>query len=105
MDVILYVLLTSAVTFPFEGVARKPTLSARGLSKTQYQSKSIGFKSLSVKFNDIFLSTEWLQRNFIYFAMILPLDFSEIFDIFRIKVLFFFFENSRKMFKKIFEPS
>ena len=38
---------------------------------------------------------ERFQRNLKYFTVILPLDFSEIFDIFRIS-FFFFFKNSRK---------
>ena len=53
-----------------------------------------------VKFYDLFLGTERLQRNLNYFTVNLPLDFSEIFNIFRITVFFFFFENSRKFSKK-----
>ena len=37
--------------------------------------------------------------------MILLLHLSEIFNIFGIRVFFFFFENSRKIFKKNFKPS
>ena len=46
--------------------------------------RSIGSKSLDlrkkvgVKFYDLFLLTEWLERNFSYLSIILPLDFSEI---------------------------
>ena len=65
------------------------------------------FQKVDVKFNEVFffnhsdyVSTEWLQRHFIYFAIILPLDFSEILNIFRMRVIFFFFESSRKFFKK-----
>ena len=36
----------------------------------------------------------------IFTAIILPLDFSETFSIVRITVFFFFYKNSRKMFKK-----
>ena len=57
------------------------------------------FKKLGVKFNDLFLLTEWLQRNFNYFTVNLPLDFSD-YNIFRITVFFFFFKNSRKFSKK-----
>ena len=59
------------------------------------------FKKVGVKFNDLFLLNEWLQGNFSYFAMILPLNFSEILNIFRIRVFLVFFENSRKVEKKL----
>ena len=58
------------------------------------------FKKVGVKFYDLFLWGEWLQRNFSYFIVNLPLDFSEIFNIFRISVFFFFFKNSGKFSKK-----
>ena len=58
------------------------------------------FKMPGVKFYDLFLGTERLQRNCDYFTVNLPLDFSEIFNIFRITVFFFFFKNSRKFSKK-----
>ena len=51
---------------------------------------------LGVKFYGLSLSTEWLQRILSYFTVNLPLDFSEIFNIFRIIVFFFIFKNSRK---------
>ena len=57
-----------------------------------------------VKFYDLFLGTERLQRNFDYFTVNLPLEFSEIFNIFRITVFFFFLriqENFRKKLKTI----
>ena len=57
-------------------------------------------KKLGVKFIDLFLRTEMLQRNLNYFTVNLPLDFSEIFNIFRITLLFFFFQNQRKFSKK-----
>ena len=60
------------------------------------------FKQPGVKFYDAFLSTEQLQRNFDYFTINLPLDFSEIFIIFRITVCFLFFKNSRN-FRKNFK--
>ena len=71
------------------------------------------FKWVGIKFNDLSLRTEWLQGNFTYFAIILSLDFSKIFNIFRIRVFFFFFKNSRKIFKelktvaisKLFDPT
>ena len=59
------------------------------------------FKRMGVKFNEVFLSTEWLQRNFSYFAMILPLDFVEIFNIFRIRVLSAFLRIPEKFSKKV----
>ena len=46
-------------------------------------------KMAGVKFNDVFLSTEWLERNFNHFFMILPLDFSEILNICRNYSLYF----------------
>ena len=49
--------------------------------------------------------TERLQWNLNYFTVNLPLDFSEIFNIFRITVFFFFFKNSRKFSKKNFKLS
>ena len=58
--------------------------------------QSIGSKSLNwckkvgVKFSDIFLWIEWLERNFGYFAITLPLDFPEIFNIFEITAYFIF---------------
>ena len=58
------------------------------------------FKNLDVNFYDLFLWTERLQRNLNYFTVNLPLDFSEIFNIFRITVFFFFFKKSRKFLKK-----
>ena len=58
------------------------------------------FKKLGVKFNDLFLRTERLRRNLNYFTVNLPLDFSEIFNTFRITVFFLFSE-----FKKIFEKN
>ena len=45
------------------------------------------FKKAGVKCCDLFLWMEWLERNFCYFLIILPLDFSEIFNIFRIRVI------------------
>ena len=63
------------------------------------------FKKLGVKFNDLFLRTKRLQRNLNYFTVNLPLDFSEIFNILRITVFFFFFKNSRKFSKKYFKLS
>ena len=57
-------------------------------------------KKLGVKSYDLFLWTERFQRNLNYFRVHLPLDFSEIFNIFRIKVFPFFFKNSRKSSKK-----
>ena len=56
-------------------------------------------KKLGVKFYDIFLQTERPQRNFNYFTVNLPLDFSEIFSIFRITVFSSFLriqENFRR---------
>ena len=47
------------------------------------------FNIVAVKFSDLFL-----QRNFSYLAMIMPLNFSEIFNFVRISVFFLFFENS-----------
>ena len=44
------------------------------------------FKRVGVKFNEVFLSAEWLQIKFSYFAIILPLDFSKIFNIVGIRV-------------------
>ena len=57
-------------------------------------------KKLGVKFYDRFLLSERLQRNLNYITVNLPLDFSEVFNIFRITVVFFFFKNSRKFSKK-----
>ena len=51
------------------------------------------FKKLRVKFYDQFLSTELLQRNLNYFTVDLPLDFSKIFNIFRLRVFFFSSKN------------
>ena len=59
------------------------------------------FKKLGVKLNDLFLWTEQPQRNLNYFTVNLPLDASEMFNIFRITVFFFFFKNSRKFQKKL----
>ena len=64
---------------------------------------NIGSKSLikvGVKFNDLFLPTDRLQRNCNYFTINLPLDFSEIFNTFRITMFSFFFKNSREFLKK-----
>ena len=58
------------------------------------------FTKLGVKFYDLFLWTERLQGNLNYFTVNLPLDFSELFNIFRITVFFFFFKNSRKFSKE-----
>ena len=58
------------------------------------------FEMVGEKFYDLFLRTEWLQRNNSYFAVNLPLDFPEIFNIFRITVIFFFLKNSRKFLKQ-----
>ena len=55
------------------------------------------FKEVGVKSYDLFLLTERPQRNLKYFTVNLPLDFSKIFNIFRITVFFFFFKNSRKV--------
>ena len=55
--------------------------------------RRIGFKSLktvSVKFIDLILRTDWLQRYFCYFVIILP----SLFNIFRIRLK----KNSRKNF-------
>ena len=41
---------------------------------------------MGVKFYEIFRLTEWLKRNFNYLSIILPLDFSEILNIFEITV-------------------
>ena len=62
------------------------------------------FKKLRVKFYDLCLGTERLQRNLSYFTENLPLDFSEIFNNFRITVFFFFLgiqENFLKQLKII----
>ena len=59
------------------------------------------FKMVGVKFHYLFLLIERLQRNLNYFTVNLPLGFSEMFSIFRITVLFFFFRNSGKLLKKI----
>ena len=59
------------------------------------------FIKLGVKFNDLFLCTERLQRNLKHFTVNLPLDFAEILNIFRIIVFFFFFKNSRKFLLRI----
>ena len=62
------------------------------------------FRMLGVKFYDLFLLTEWLQRNLNYFTVNLPLDFSEIFNIFRITVFFCFLGirgNFRRKLKTI----
>ena len=45
------------------------------------------FKKLGVKFYDLFLSTEPLQRDLNYFTVNLPLEFSEIFNIFNVVLL------------------
>ena len=58
------------------------------------------FKNLGVKFYDLFPSTERLKRNLNYFTASLPLDFSEIFNISRIIMFFFFSKNSRKFSRK-----
>ena len=57
-------------------------------------------KKLGVKSYNLFLCTEWLQRNLNYLTVNLPFDFSEIFSIFRITVLLIFLKNSRKYSKK-----
>ena len=62
------------------------------------------FKEVGAKFSDLFLRTEWLQRNFSHPAIFLPLDFSAIVDIFRIGVFSFFVGNSRKNFQKKLKP-
>ena len=56
---------------------------------------------MAVKFNDQFLLTEWLQRYFSYFDVILPLDSPEIFNISRIRALFLTFRTSRNITKKL----
>ena len=48
-------------------------------------------KKLGVKSYDLFLRIERPQRNWNYSKLNLPLDFSEIFNIFRITVFFFLF--------------
>ena len=48
------------------------------------------FEKLGVKFNELFLLTEWPQRNLNYFTVNMPLDCFEVFNIFRITVFFFF---------------
>ena len=48
-----------------------------------------------VKFYDLFLGTERLQRNFGYFTVNLPLDFSEIFN-----SVFLLFQEFKKIFEK-----
>ena len=58
------------------------------------------FEKGGVKFIDLYLRTERLQRNLDHFKENLLLDFSEIFNIFRTAVFFFFFKNSRKFSKK-----
>ena len=54
------------------------------------------FKKVGVKFYDLFLLTERPQRN---------LDFSEIFNIFRLTVVLFFFKNSKKICEEYLELS
>ena len=58
------------------------------------------FKKLGVKLYDLSLRTERLQRNLNYVAVNLPIEFFEIFNIFRTTVFFLSYE-----FKKIFEKS
>ena len=50
--------------------------------------ESIGFKfsKMGLTINKLFLWTNLLQRNFSDFAIILPLDFSEIFNVLRIRI-------------------
>ena len=55
---------------------------------------------VGVKFRDVFLATEWLHRNFSYLAIILPLDFLEIFNIFRIRFFSLFFWRLKEKFSK-----
>ena len=56
---------------------------------------------MCVKFNGTFLRTGWLQKNFNYFAKGRPLDLPGIFNILKIRVLFFVFEkNCQRNFEK-----
>ena len=54
-------------------------------------------KKTSVKLVDPFLLTETLERSVSYFAMILPQEIADIYNIFRIKVVSFHFNNSSKI--------
>ena len=58
------------------------------------------FKTLGVKFIYLFFLTKRLQRNLNYLTVNLLLTFSEIFNIFRITLFFFFVKNSRKFSTK-----
>ena len=88
----------------------KRATSDSGIHSTKFVAKSISalkqhrfqiFKKLGVKFYDLFLWTEQLQWNVDFFRVNLPLDFSEIFNIFRITVFFFFSKNLGKFLKKL----
>ena len=61
----------------------------QGLTLGHYQHRFQIFKKVGVKFNELLR----LQRNLNHFTVNLPLDFSEIFNIFRITVFSFFFTN------------
>ena len=56
---------------------------------------------VGVKFHDLFLRSERLQRNFSYFTVNLPFDFPEAVNILRIKMFVSFFKNSRNISEKI----
>ena len=79
--------------------ARHHWLSQQRMPKQQRRFQI--YKKLGVKFYDLFLLTERLQRNFNYFTVNLPLDFSEIFNIFRITVFLFFLRIQKNFRKKL----
>ena len=81
--------------------ATLPTNQLRTPHSDQTKHRFQIFKKLGVKFDDLFLWTEQLQRNLDFFTVNLLLDFSEIFNIFRITVCSSFFKDSRKFSKKI----
>ena len=62
---------------------------SNSMEENDTEKASIGFKSWNlrkkagVKFNDLFLLTERIEKNFSHFSMILPLIFSEILNICR----------------------
>ena len=94
--------------FLLKPLKTKQNYRSNSVLHTGYQQRLQIFKKLGVKFYDPFLSTERLQRNLKNFTFFchsllknLPLDLSEIFNIFRINVLLFFFKYSRKFRKKL----
>ena len=69
-------------------------ISSESFQKHRFQI----FKKLGVNSMNYFFE---LQRNLSCLTVNLLLDFSEIFNIFRIIVFFFFFKKSRKFSKKL----